>query len=403
MNTKKIGMLITSLYVSSFLLGAAPELLNYQGRLVDGGGLVKRNVALQLRLYDAMEGGTLLYEDSNTVAVVDGLYATLIGDNTTYGSLTNALTNASVYVEVVLDSQALSPRDRLVSVAYALNGVQGAKGDKGDTGDTGPQGIQGVAGTNGVDGATGPQGPQGIQGDTGPQGPQGIQGIPGTNGLNGIDGSYTNVQLHLQAGGQGTNQAPLYFTPQSAGLTNVEVGAMELIGHSLQFTQWFKRRGVAMTQGVLTNDIAVSNSVVETLVHTVEHGAAYLEVGKCEEVVLRGTMRQNVSAGYLMVITKYAGNALTTNATAVGAIAAGTPFKVEVTATCRSIGSAGKMQINTTFWVDGVSNIPDSAVLATIDTTTEQNTTVHLLWTQANANNWIKVNQGRTLCIEPNK
>ena len=123
MNAKKIGMLIISLYVGSYLLGAAPELLNYQGRLVDGVGLVNRPVSLQLRLYNALEGGVLLYEDSNTVTVVDGLYATLIGDNTTYGSLTNALTNSSVYVEVVLDSQVLSPRDRLVSVAYALNGV----------------------------------------------------------------------------------------------------------------------------------------------------------------------------------------------------------------------------------------------------------------------------------------
>jgi hypothetical protein len=106
MNTKKIGSLIVAIFFAgTFLLGAAPELLNYQGRLVDGGGLVNRNVALQLRLYDTMEGGTLLYEDSNTVTVVDGLYATLIGDNTTYGSLTNALTNANVYVEVVLDSR----------------------------------------------------------------------------------------------------------------------------------------------------------------------------------------------------------------------------------------------------------------------------------------------------------
>lgn len=57
-------------------------------------------------------GGASLYEDSNTVTVMDGLYATFIGDNTTGGSLTNALTNAAVYVEVAVNGTALTPGAR---------------------------------------------------------------------------------------------------------------------------------------------------------------------------------------------------------------------------------------------------------------------------------------------------
>ncbi len=125
---------ILSAFLFSFTLAThtlhanPPALMNYQGRLVNGSNLVNQTIALQLRLFDALTDGSLLYEDSNTVTVVDGLYSTYIGDNTSYGSLTNALTNSSVYVEVVIDGQALSPRDRLVSVAYALNGVQGPQG-----------------------------------------------------------------------------------------------------------------------------------------------------------------------------------------------------------------------------------------------------------------------------------
>jgi hypothetical protein len=127
--------------------GQAPQLINYQGRLVNGGVLVNQPVAIQLRLYDAPTNGTLLYEDSNTVTVVDGLYSTYLGDGTVQGSLADALTNAAVYVEAVVDGVVLTPRDRLVSVAYALNGTVGPAG---------------TDGTNGVNGATGPQGPQGV-------------------------------------------------------------------------------------------------------------------------------------------------------------------------------------------------------------------------------------------------
>ena len=97
-----------------------PQLINYQGRLMQGTNLVNGNVGLSLRLFNVPGGGTLLYEDSNTVTVADGLYSTFIGDNTTAGSLATALTNAAVYVEVAVNGTALTPREQLASVAYAL-------------------------------------------------------------------------------------------------------------------------------------------------------------------------------------------------------------------------------------------------------------------------------------------
>lgn len=104
-----------------------PQLINYQGRLVNGTNLVNGNVGLSLRLFDASSGGTKLYEDSNAVTVADGLYSTFIGDNTTSGSLTNALAETNVFIEVAVNGNALSPRERMVSVAYAL-GAQTAAG-----------------------------------------------------------------------------------------------------------------------------------------------------------------------------------------------------------------------------------------------------------------------------------
>ena len=97
-----------------------PEVIHYQGRLMDGTNLVQGPVGLSLRLYDAASGGTLLYEDSNTVTVVDGLYTAGIGDSSTFGNLIAALTNQTLYLETVIDGVPLLPREELAAVAYAL-------------------------------------------------------------------------------------------------------------------------------------------------------------------------------------------------------------------------------------------------------------------------------------------
>ncbi|MCU0858004.1 MAG: hypothetical protein MUC65_06335, partial [Pontiellaceae bacterium] len=79
---KKIRVLAVVLFTGLLSFAEVPQLINYQGRLLNGTNLVNGSVGLSLRLYNASSGGTLLYEDSNSVTVVDGLYSTLIGDQT---------------------------------------------------------------------------------------------------------------------------------------------------------------------------------------------------------------------------------------------------------------------------------------------------------------------------------
>ena len=100
-------------------LAQTPLLINYQGRLLNGTNLVNGPVGLSLSLYNASSGGTLLYADSNTVPVADGLYSTYLGDSTTAGDLQAALTNAQVWLQVTANGTVLAPRERLASVAYA--------------------------------------------------------------------------------------------------------------------------------------------------------------------------------------------------------------------------------------------------------------------------------------------
>lgn len=99
-----------------------PNLINYQGRLVEGTNLYNGPVEMTFRLYDVPTGpgsGGVLCADSSTVAVVDGLYSTYIGDDITWGGLDNALSRTQVWVEVEINGNVLTPRERLVSVGYA--------------------------------------------------------------------------------------------------------------------------------------------------------------------------------------------------------------------------------------------------------------------------------------------
>lgn len=222
----------------------------------------------------------------------------------------------------------------------------------------------------------------------------------------GIGTNSPTAKVHIAAGGTAANSAPLKLTSQASPLTNVEQGAFELIGNSLQFSQLVKRRGVVMSQDVITSTTTIENTTSESAaLITAQHGAGYLEVGKCEEIVLRGVIRQRANpSAVLSIRVKYAGvtiQTITTPASTV--INAGTPYEVRVSATCRSVGATGTLQLNSVLWIDGVSNIPDSSTLVTIDTTTSQNTTITAQWGEANASNIFTVNQGRILCIEPNR
>jgi alpha-tubulin suppressor-like RCC1 family protein len=117
-----LGLVCLSSVFRPFLSEAqAPSLINYQGRLVSGTNLVNGNVGLSLRLFNVPSGGSSIYEDSNSVTVVDGLYATFLGDQTNSGNFVSALTNATVFVEVAVNGVALAPRERIASVAYALD------------------------------------------------------------------------------------------------------------------------------------------------------------------------------------------------------------------------------------------------------------------------------------------
>ena len=118
---RRILLLLLCLFMGFHACAQAPQLFRYQGRLVENNQLVNDTIPISFKLYDELSGGSLLYEDSASVEVIDGLYATYIGDDTVTGSISNALSATSLYLEITINGQTLSPREQLVSVPYALN------------------------------------------------------------------------------------------------------------------------------------------------------------------------------------------------------------------------------------------------------------------------------------------
>lgn len=212
--------------------------------------------------------------------------------------------------------------------------------------------------------------------------------------------------LVFAAGGTTAGTAPIKLTSQPSPLTTVEQGTFELVGNSLQFSQLLKRRGVAMSQEVMTADITVANTLTESgTIITVQHGPNYLEVGKCEEVVIRGYITQrNNSAAFGTFRIKYAGVTIQSIVTPASTSMNNVPFVLTIAMTVRSTGISGTARIDG--FIDfgaTVSADPGAGSVATIDTTTAQNTTVTFQWNEANAGDTVTFVQARTLCIEPSR
>jgi hypothetical protein len=119
---RKAYFLIFVLVVLSFNVyaGDIPRVIIHQGYLTDtNGNPVNGNVNISFGIYDVESGGTaLLEEDIGSVNIKDGFYALEIGKNVNLMSL--FADKYSLYLEVRINNEALTPRQRIGSVPFAF-------------------------------------------------------------------------------------------------------------------------------------------------------------------------------------------------------------------------------------------------------------------------------------------
>ena len=113
--------LLTWLFVSG-AHATPPAQIPYQGLLLNsaGGTPVTTSVSMDFAIYDMLIGGTALWNETHaTVPVLDGVYSVDLG---TFTPLTSAvLQSGTVFLEIVINGETLSPRQQFLSVPYALS------------------------------------------------------------------------------------------------------------------------------------------------------------------------------------------------------------------------------------------------------------------------------------------
>ena len=123
---KKLGFIVIliTLLVSvtgvQAQVGEPPALLTYQGHLLDAAGapVADGEYAFTFSLWDAPTEGVQLWgPEAHSVTVTDGYFAVLLGEQAPLP----VLDTQHVYLELSVDGETLNPRQRLASVAFALN------------------------------------------------------------------------------------------------------------------------------------------------------------------------------------------------------------------------------------------------------------------------------------------
>ncbi len=122
MKYTKIVCLLSAMFGYAATGWAQPSLLNHQGRLVDASGdPISGLLSIEVRLFDTESDDVALWQQTiNNVEAINGLYHFQFGD----AQIAGVLEEEQLWLELVIDSELLSPRQQLVSVPYALRAKQ---------------------------------------------------------------------------------------------------------------------------------------------------------------------------------------------------------------------------------------------------------------------------------------
>lgn len=130
------GITIPQLLTASAASG--PNIITYQGRVLNTNGVPVSDASVDMifALYDASSGGTCLWSNSSascatstarSVTLTNGLFSEDLGDTgDSYAAIGTSVfaDNASVYLQVTIEGETLSPRKQISSSPYAFNATR---------------------------------------------------------------------------------------------------------------------------------------------------------------------------------------------------------------------------------------------------------------------------------------
>jgi hypothetical protein len=118
----QVTLLFFCMIISGIAMGQVPQLINYQGLLIDpatGQPVADDTYSITFSVYNVPSGGSVIWSESHSVDAKNGLYSVILGSFT---ALTPAiLSGPEKYLGIKVGSDAeMTPRRRIVSVTYAL-------------------------------------------------------------------------------------------------------------------------------------------------------------------------------------------------------------------------------------------------------------------------------------------
>jgi hypothetical protein len=143
MNRTRIARLVAlALLLAPALAAAVPNTVGFSARIADQGRPVTGAQTFTFTLWAVAEGGNpdplageLLWTESKSITVNDGVAATALGDVDPLANPLPALTGAPVWLEVQMGSQIFSPRVAFHSAPFALRAGVAERALAADTAD----------------------------------------------------------------------------------------------------------------------------------------------------------------------------------------------------------------------------------------------------------------------------
>ncbi len=124
MKTQNLLLSLVALSVLSFVAYASagvPQMINYQGVLTDTDGcpVEDTSYAIIFRLYDALTGGNVMWAETlASVTTTQGNFNVLLGSSNPIPS--SIFLNDSLWLELEVEEEKMTPRQRIASVGYAF-------------------------------------------------------------------------------------------------------------------------------------------------------------------------------------------------------------------------------------------------------------------------------------------
>jgi len=118
MQSVSIGLAFGLVLALASPAAAVPETVSFTARVSDNGAPATGDLAIHIALFDAATGGTMVWEETQTLTADAGLVYATLGSTT---ALTpTVLDGRGLFAELTIEGDVLAPRIAITSVPYAI-------------------------------------------------------------------------------------------------------------------------------------------------------------------------------------------------------------------------------------------------------------------------------------------